>query len=88
MTVASRSIYIEAPSDRVFAYLADVERHVEWSGELSFGLETVETVTPGVSAWPGAVLDARAAEGGLRVQVRGSSLLQGRGGGHLHCHRD
>lgn len=47
MTVASRSIYIEAPADRVFAYLVDVERHVEWSGELSFGLETVEKVTPG-----------------------------------------
>ena len=47
MVVTSRSTYIEAPVDKVFAYLADVERHVEWSGELSFGLETLKKVTPG-----------------------------------------
>ncbi|MBI2856540.1 MAG: SRPBCC family protein [Chloroflexi bacterium] len=47
MAVASKSIYIAAPPARVFAYLADVERHVEWSGSLSFGLERVERASPG-----------------------------------------
>ena len=47
MAVASRSIHVSAPPDRVFAYLADLERHVEWSGELSFGLEKLRIATPG-----------------------------------------
>ena len=47
MAVMNRTTYIEAPVDKVFAYLVDVERHVEWSGELSFGLETLKKVTPG-----------------------------------------
>ena len=47
MTVVSRSIYIQALPDKVFAYLADVERHVEWSGKASSGPERVEKVTPG-----------------------------------------
>jgi hypothetical protein len=47
MTVVSRNIQINAPADKVFTYLADIERHVEWSGELSFGLEKIQKVTPG-----------------------------------------
>ena len=47
MAVTVKTTYIEAPLDRVFAYLVDVERHMEWSGELSFGLETLKKVTPG-----------------------------------------
>ena len=47
MAVASRSIHVNAPVDRVFTYLADLERHIEWSGDLSFGLEKIEKVTPG-----------------------------------------
>jgi hypothetical protein len=47
MAVISRTTYIEAPVDSVFDYLIDVERHVEWSGELSFGLETLKKVTAG-----------------------------------------
>ena len=47
MAVASRSIHVNAPPDRVFVYLADLERHVEWSGELSFGLEKLRIATPG-----------------------------------------
>ena len=47
MAVASRSIHVNVPVDRVFDYLADLERHVEWSGELSYGLEKLQRVTPG-----------------------------------------
>ena len=47
MAVVSSSIHIGVAADTVFAYLIDVERHVEWSGRLSFGLERVEKVTPG-----------------------------------------
>ena len=47
MAVASRSIHVNAPPDRVFAYLVDLERHVEWSGELSYGLEKIKIATPG-----------------------------------------
>lgn len=47
MTAASKKININAPVDRVFAYLVDVERHVEWSGELRYGLEKIDKVTPG-----------------------------------------
>ena len=47
MSVIIRTTYIEAPVDSVFDYLVDVERHVEWSGELSFGLETLKKVTAG-----------------------------------------
>ena len=47
MPVVWKSIYIGVLPDKVFAYLVDVERHVEWSGELSFGLETLQKVTPG-----------------------------------------
>ena len=31
MAVTIRTTNIEAPVDRIFAYLVDVERHVEWS---------------------------------------------------------
>jgi hypothetical protein len=47
MAVASRSIHVNALVGRVFDYLADLERHVEWSGELSYGLEKIQKVTPG-----------------------------------------
>ena len=47
MAVTSRTTYINATVDRVFAFLQDVEKHVEWSGELNFGLETLRKVTPG-----------------------------------------
>ena len=47
MPIVTRSIYIEAPADRVFAYLTDVERHLEWSGEPGLGLERIENITPG-----------------------------------------
>ena len=47
MVVTTRNTYIEAKIDTVFAYLADVDRHLEWSGELSFGLQTLRKVTPG-----------------------------------------
>jgi uncharacterized protein YndB with AHSA1/START domain len=47
MTAASKQININAPTDRVFDYLVDVERHVEWSGALSYGLKKINKVTPG-----------------------------------------
>ena len=47
MTVVSKSIYVGALPEKVFAYLADVERHGEWSGKTSSGEERVEKVTPG-----------------------------------------
>jgi uncharacterized membrane protein len=54
MAVASKSIHVNAPTDRVFTYLADLERHIEWSGEFSFGLEKIRVVTPG-PLQPGSV---------------------------------
>ena len=47
MAVTSKIIHIEAPTSKVFNYLAEIQKHVEWSGELSFGLERVEKVTSG-----------------------------------------
>lgn len=47
MVVASSSIYINVSVDRTFDYLVDLDRHLEWSGKLSFGLERIEIVTPG-----------------------------------------
>ena len=47
MPVISRRIFIQAPVERVFEYLADVERHVDWSGTLSFGLEQLTKLTEG-----------------------------------------
>ena len=43
MTVVERQITINAPAETVFNYLADINRHVEWSGhELA-----VEQTSPG-----------------------------------------
>ena len=39
MPVVSRSVVVRSPLESVFEYLTDVERHVEWSSGLSFGLE-------------------------------------------------
>ena len=47
MAVIRKRIFIQAPVERVFEYLADVEKHVEWSGTLSFGLERITKVTEG-----------------------------------------
>ena len=47
MVVASSNIYINVSVDRVFDYLVALDRHLEWSGELSFGLERIQSVTPG-----------------------------------------
>ena len=47
MPVISKRIFIQAPVERVFEYLADVERHVDWSGTLSFGLERLTKLTDG-----------------------------------------
>ena len=47
MPVISKRIFIQAPVERVFEYLADVEKHVEWSGTLSFGLESITKLTDG-----------------------------------------
>ena len=47
MPVISKRIFIQAPVERVFEYLADVERHVDWSGTLSFGLERLTKLTEG-----------------------------------------
>ena len=47
MAVVSKSVTIRLPVESVFEYLADVERHVEWSGGLSFGLERITKLTEG-----------------------------------------
>ena len=47
MAVVIRKTHVKSPVEQVFAYLADLEKHVEWSGELSFGLEKIQKVTPG-----------------------------------------
>ena len=47
MPVVSKSITVRSPVESVFEYLADVERHVEWSGGLSFGLERITKLTEG-----------------------------------------
>ncbi len=47
MPVVSRSVFIHSPVERVFEYLADVEKHVEWSSGLSFGLERITKITEG-----------------------------------------
>ncbi len=47
MPVISKRIIIQQPVERVFEYLTDVERHVEWSGTLSFGLERINKLTEG-----------------------------------------
>jgi|GEM_PF-3435062 hypothetical protein len=46
MAVVSKSIHLNISTDKVFAYLIDLERHIEWSGECSFGLEKIRIVTP------------------------------------------
>ena len=58
MAVIKKSIYIERAPDKVFNYLIDVEKHVEWSGELSFGLESIEKITPGTLK-PGSTFKSR-----------------------------
>jgi len=57
VTVTKRTTYIDAAVDRVFAYLMDIERHVEWSGELSFGLKRLVKITPGPLR-PGSVFES------------------------------
>ena len=47
MPVLSKSKFVRSPVERVFEFLTDVERHVEWSGELSFGLERITKTTDG-----------------------------------------
>ena len=47
MPVISKRIFIQTPVERAFEYLADVERHVDWSGTLSFGLERLTKLTDG-----------------------------------------
>lgn len=47
MPVISKRIIIQKPVERVFEYLTDVEKHVEWSGTLSFGLERINKLTDG-----------------------------------------
>ena len=47
MPVISKRIVIQQPVERVFEYLTDVEKHVEWSGTLSFGLERINKLTDG-----------------------------------------
>ena len=47
MPVISKRIVIQQPVERVFEYLTDVEKHVEWSGTLSFGLERINKLTEG-----------------------------------------
>lgn len=47
MPVLSKSKFVRSPVERVFEYLTDVERHVEWSGQLSFGLEKITKLTEG-----------------------------------------
>ncbi len=47
MAVVSKSVTIRLPVESVFEYIADVERHVEWSGGLSFGLERITKLTDG-----------------------------------------
>jgi uncharacterized protein YndB with AHSA1/START domain len=43
----STSVRVEAPPQRVFAHLADVNSHPRWSGEAEFGLQSLELLTPG-----------------------------------------
>ena len=47
MALISKNIFIKYPPEIVFGYLSDVESHIRWSGELSFGLKSIEKVTAG-----------------------------------------
>ena len=47
MRVARATELVHADPDAVFSYLAQIERHVEWSGQERYGLEQIEMLTPG-----------------------------------------
>ena len=47
MPVVSKSITVRSPVESVLEYLGDVERQVEGSGGLSFGLERITKLTEG-----------------------------------------
>src|SRR4051812_18327458 len=39
--------HVNATPETVFDYLADIQRHPEWSGAVEFGLQEMQVVTPG-----------------------------------------
>jgi hypothetical protein len=41
------AVEVAAPATHVFDYLAAVDRHVEWSGSVEFGLESMEVLDSG-----------------------------------------
>lgn len=47
MALINKNIFIKYPPEIVFGYLSDVESHIRWSGELSFGLKSIEKITSG-----------------------------------------
>ncbi len=47
MRVARAAEMVHADPDAVFSYLAQIERHVEWSGQERYGLDEIEMLTPG-----------------------------------------
>ena len=47
MRVARITELVNADPDAVFSYLAQIGRHVEWSGQERYGLEEIEMLTPG-----------------------------------------
>ena len=48
--VAHNRVVIDAPAQRVFDYLADLSRIVEWSGESDFSITSVPTAPPRAGA--------------------------------------
>jgi hypothetical protein len=46
MALETRVVVILARPEVVFAYLADVSRHLEWSGSVEHGLDQIEVLTP------------------------------------------
>ena len=47
MRVARVTEMVHAEADAVFSYLAQIDRHVEWSGQERYGLDQIEMLTPG-----------------------------------------
>jgi uncharacterized protein YndB with AHSA1/START domain len=47
MALDTLSGFVKAPPAAVFNYIADVKRHVEWSGSVDLGLDRIEVLTDG-----------------------------------------
>jgi uncharacterized protein YndB with AHSA1/START domain len=47
MALETHTEVIQASPAIIFTYLADVSRHLEWSGSVEHGLDQIEVLTPG-----------------------------------------